>query len=146
MAISTIGVFLTYCATQNGTYSKLCDIKSYPDMIGDPELLETTTMSDNAQTYIPGLQSQDVLQFTANYSTTDWATVNALAGQSLFYKLCFGDQTGSAGAFTWKGQHKLGLPGGDVNSVVEMNINIIPETAVTKVAVQSGGSGGGSGN
>lgn len=133
MAISTIGVFLYFgTGTTSPTLTKLCDIKSYPDMIGDPELLETTTMSDSAQTYIPGLQSQDVLQFTANYSTSDWTSVSGTAGTEGTYELRFGDATGTAGVFTWTGQHKLGLPGGDVNSVVEMNINVIPSSAVTK--------------
>lgn len=49
------------------TWSKLVDIKDFPDLGGAPEMLETTTLSDGAQTYIPGIQSQDALEFTANY-------------------------------------------------------------------------------
>ena len=49
-------------------YEKLIDIKEFPDLGGDPEMLETTTLSDNMQTYIAGIQSLDALSFTANYT------------------------------------------------------------------------------
>ena len=43
---------------KNTAYEKLVDIKSFPDLGGAPELLETTTLSDSMQTYIEGIQSQ----------------------------------------------------------------------------------------
>ena len=50
------------------TYEKLIDIKEFPDLGGDPEMLETTTLSDKMQTYIAGIQSLDALSFTSNYT------------------------------------------------------------------------------
>ena len=64
MAISTYKVFLMKKTSE--TWSKLIDIKDFPDLGGSPELLETTTLSDKMQTYIPGIQSLDALEFTAN--------------------------------------------------------------------------------
>ena len=37
-----------------GTYAKLCNIKSYPQLGGAPENLETTDLEDTAQTFCPG--------------------------------------------------------------------------------------------
>ena len=53
MAISTYKVFLMKKSTS--TYEKLVDIKEFPDLGGEPEMLETTTLSDNMQTYIAGI-------------------------------------------------------------------------------------------
>ena len=70
MAISTYKIFLMMKETS--TYTKLVDIKDFPDLGGAPEMLETTTLSDKMQTYIPGIQSIDALEFTANYTKEDY--------------------------------------------------------------------------
>ena len=54
MAISTYKVFLMKKADTGEQWSKLIDIKEFPDLGGEPEMLETTTLSDNMQTYIAG--------------------------------------------------------------------------------------------
>ena len=74
MAISTYGIALMYKA-EGDTYSKLIDIKDFPDLGGAPEMIETTTLSDNMQTYIPGIQSLDALEFTANYTLNDFKKI-----------------------------------------------------------------------
>lgn len=81
MAISTYKVFLMKKGTTGNTYEKLIDIKEFPDLGGDPEMLETTTLSDKMQTYIAGIQSLDALAFTANYTLTDYKALQALAGK-----------------------------------------------------------------
>ena len=51
MAISTYKVFLMKKkTTPEETHEKLVDIKEFPDLGGEPEMLETTTLSDNMQT------------------------------------------------------------------------------------------------
>ena len=53
----------------------------------DPNLLETTTLSDAAQTYIPGIKSMDLMTFTVNFTKTDFQTCKADEGKTLFYSL-----------------------------------------------------------
>ena len=77
MAISTYKVFLMKKADTGEQWSKLIDIKEFPDLGGEPEMLETTTLSDNMQTYIAGIQSLDGLSFTANYTLADFQTLKA---------------------------------------------------------------------
>ena len=43
MAISTYKVFLMKKADTGEQWSKLIDIKEFPDLGGEPEMLETTT-------------------------------------------------------------------------------------------------------
>lgn len=90
MAISTYKVFLMKKADSGEQWSKLINIKEFPDLGGEPEMLETTTLSDNMQTYIAGIQSLDGLSFTANYTLADFQTLKALEGKKVSYAVWFG--------------------------------------------------------
>lgn len=137
MAISTYKVFLMK-KTENA-YEKLVDIKDFPDLGGAPEMLETTTLSDKMQTYIPGIQSLDALAFTANYTKEDYTKLKALEGVENDYAVWFGGTeevgvvtpTGTDGKFEFKGQLSAYPVGGGVNEVVDMNITIAPSTPIT---------------
>lgn len=132
MAISTYSVFLMSGST------KLVDVKDFPDLGGSPEMLETTTMSDKMQTYIPGIQSSDALEFTANYTKADFDTLKALEGTEGTYAVWFGGTenagevtpTGSDGKFTFSGYLSVFLVGGGVNEVVDMTITIAPSSSI----------------
>lgn len=137
MAISTYKIFLMQ--KNEETWGKLIDIKEFPDLGGAPEMLETTTLSDNMQTYIPGIQSLDALAFTANYTKEDFTKLKALEGQEKDYAVWFGGidkggtltPTGTDGKFEFKGQLSVFPVGGGVNEVVDMTITIAPSTPIT---------------
>lgn len=138
MAISTYKVFLM--KKENTTYSKLIDIKDYPDLGGAPEMLDTTTLSDRATTSIPGIQQMDALAFTANYTKDDYDKVKALEGAEGEYAVWFGGTesagvvtpTGSEGKFEFKGTPSVYVTGGGVNEVVGMTVTFAASTPVTK--------------
>lgn len=138
MAISTYKIFLMKKGTGD-TYEKLIDIKDFPDLGGAPEMLETTTLSDKMQTYIPGIQSLDALEFTANYTKKDYTALKALEGKEESYAVWFGGTddgsvltpTGTDGKFEFKGQLSAFPVGGGVNEVVEMTVTIAPSTPIT---------------
>lgn len=129
MAISTYLATLKWGATADAA-AKVVDIKDFPDLIGEPNLLETTTLSDAQQTYIPGIKSADLLTFTANYTSADFEAVHSTEGEPMHYVLEFSDGS----KFTWQGQHTCGMPGKGVDEVVEFTINIAPSTAVAFTA------------
>lgn len=139
MAISTYKVFLMKKGTSVTTYEKLIDIKEFPDLGGDPEMLETTTLSDKMQTYIAGIQSLDALSFTANYTLTDYQKLVALEGKTEDYAVWFGGTesggtltpSGADGKFEFSGQLTAYPTGGGVNEVVNLNISIAPSTPIT---------------
>lgn len=138
MAISSYKVFLMYKATSSSSYTKLIDIKDFPDLGGAPEMLETTTLSDNMQTYIPGIQSLDALEFTANYTKEAYTTVKALEETEYDFAVWLGGSgsastltpTGTDGKFKFKGKLSAYPVGGGVNEVVEMKITIVPSTPI----------------
>ena len=125
MAISSYNCVLKWGESSEALTKKV-DIKDFPDLIGDPNLLETTTLSDAAQTYIPGIKSMDLMTFTTNFTKTDFQACKADEGKTLFYSLEFSD----GAKFTWQGQHTMGVPGKGVDEVIEATINIVPSTSV----------------
>lgn len=137
MAISTYKIFLMM--KKDASYEKLIDIKDFPDLGGAPEMLETTTLSDKMQTYIPGIQSLDALEFTANYTKEDFTKLKALEGVEHEYAVWFGGTeeanvltpTGTDGKFQFKGQLSAFPVGGGVNEVVGMTVTIAPSTPIT---------------
>ena len=142
MAISTYKVYLMHKASASADYTKLVDIKSFPDLGGTPEMLETTTLSDPMQTFIAGIQMLDTsgLQFTANYTKADFTTLKALESSvDHEYSVWFGATTsgstdtpsGADGKFDFKGQLSVFPNGGGVNEVVNMTVSIAPSTKIT---------------
>lgn len=137
MAISTYKVFLMKKDTD--VYKKLVDIKDFPDLGGSPEMLETTTLSDKMQTYIPGIQSLDALEFNANYTKDDFTKLKALEGQELELAVWFGGDesnstltpTGNDGKFNFKGYVSVFVVGGGTNEVVGMTVAVAPSTPIT---------------
>lgn len=137
MAISTYKIFLMQKNTS--AWEKVVDIKEFPDLGGTPEMLETTTLSDKMQTYIPGIQSIDALEFTSNYTLKDYKKLKDLEGQDKEYAVWFGGTeagdtvtpTGSDGKFKFNGQLSVFPVGGGVNEVVDMTITIAPSTPIS---------------
>lgn len=136
MAISTYKIFLMMKKEQ--AYEKLVDIKDFPDLGGAPEMLETTTLSDKMQTYIPGIQSIDALEFTANYTLKDYKALKALEGTEHDFAVWFGGieeggvltPKGDDGKFAFKGSLSVFPEGSGTNEVVDMKITIAPSTPV----------------
>lgn len=140
MAISTFRTYLMYKASGSSDYTKLIDIKSTPDLGGSPNMIETTTLSDDTQTFIPGVkQVGDGLEFSANYTQSDYQTVKALEGSEhdfAVWKGGTGNSTSTAvpdgrdGKWSFKGQLTVVPTGGSVDEVFGLTITIAPSTAI----------------
>jgi hypothetical protein len=127
MAISTYGVTLKYGTS---TATTPIAIKDFPQILGSRSALETTTLSDDAQTFIPGIRQQaETLDFTANYDSEEMATINALTAAQKC-ELAFSDGS----KFTWDGYVSAAINEGSVDAVVEMTISITPTTVPVFVA------------
>ena len=134
MAISTYPIALKYDKSTNETpsWDDVCDIKDFPDLGGAPEMLETTTLSDSAKSYIAGIKDQQALEFTANYDADDMDAIALLTGTQDF-QLWFG-ASGASGKFAFSGTISAYVVGAGVNEVVGMKIVIVPSTPITVVA------------
>lgn len=117
MALSSYNTRLTI-----GT--KDYSIKDFPVILGQRSSLETTTLSDDAQTYIAGIRQQsESFPFLANYDSATYAELNALTGDQEC-KLTFGDGS----SYTWNGSVSVNINEGSVDAVLEMTITVTPST------------------
>ena len=140
MATSTYKTFLMHGSGTTPTWSKLVDIKEFPDIGSDPEMLETTTLSDKMKTFIMGIQNNEGMNFNANYDKTDYQALKALEGKNEKYAVWFGGTvsggtvtpTGSEGKFSFEGELAVHVTGGSVNEVRGMAITIAPSTVITE--------------
>lgn len=140
MAISTYKIFLMQKASGTGTnYTKLVDVISFSDIGAQPEMLETTTLSDKAQTYIPGVEAREAMEFECNYTKVDYDKLKALEGTEGSFSIWLGGTeangvatpTGSDGKYDFKGYPSVYINGGGVNEVVKMTLTIAPSSAIT---------------
>ncbi len=141
MYTSTYKTFLMKgSGTGTTTYQKLVDITEFPDLGGEPELLDTTTLSDKMRTFILGIQNNEGMEFNANYDKADYQALKALDGVETPFAVWFGGTesggvvtpTGSEGQFSFKGLLSVRITGGAVNEVRGMAITIAPTTVITE--------------
>lgn len=139
MASSSYRTFLMYKAESASTYTKLVDIKDYGDLGGAPEMLTTTTLSDNMETYTEGIQSSDALEFTINYDLATYTRLMGLREKEIEFAVWFGGTgdganlvpTGSEGKFEFKGYLTPRIVGKGINEVREAIISIAPSTPIS---------------
>lgn len=125
-AHSTIGTILEV-SEDGSTWEKLCPVKKYPALGGAPEQIKTTDLEDNSQTFVPGVQTMEAMEFTANYTYENYSAVNTKAGIPMHYRLKLAK---NAGVAAWKGQHFVFVNEGEVNGVIEMTITVSPSTKI----------------
>lgn len=131
-AYSTIGTILEISEDRT-TWEKMCPIQSFPALGGAPEQIEVTDLEDETQTFIPGVQSMEAMEFTANYTYESYEAVKAKENKVLNYRIKLG-KGGTAGVATWQGQHSVFVNEGEVNGAIAMTISVSPSTKITVAA------------
>ena len=141
MASSTYKSFLM--VEDDATYTKVIDIKDYPDLGGEPEMVESTTLSDGTVTNEPGIERAEAMPFTANYDETTFDEVLAHAGTKKNYSVWFGGTeedgvvtpSGDEGKFNFTGKLSAYVAGGGVNAIREIKITIARSSKIVKASV-----------
>ena len=137
MAHITNTTYLVRKAASAQAFTKLCDIFSYPDMKGQPETIEVTTLSrKKRKAYINGLQDGgEAMEFGVYYEKATYEALYAIEqadaaitdpADLATYQLWFGEE-GVNGKFEWQGKLTTGIPGGEPNAAREMRIYITDE-------------------
>lgn len=135
-ATSTYKSFLMVKKTS--TYEKLIDIVSYPDLGGAPEMLDATSLSDPMTVNILGIQSQDALEFGANYDLAKYTELKEMEGKDQEFAIWLGGTesngtvtpTGEDGKFEFGGQLAVYINGSGVNEVRKMTVSIAASTPI----------------
>ena len=119
-------------ATLPTSFAKVADITDFPELIGETENIESTTMSDTQRTYEVGLQGTSSDSFTAQFSRAKYEELQQLIdknGRNAKYRFCL-LISDSNSVFDWVGSINVGLGGGSVNEIISMPINISFATPV----------------
>ena len=141
LELSTIGIKLQYCAeTTAGTkpttgYTEVSNIISVGEIAGSPDQLEVTNLQDTWKRYIAGVRDAGGdIQIGANLTSafrTAWETLVTAyatafaAGKAVWFEVV----VPNLGSFYFSGEPvELGLPGIEVNQVLQVNAHIIPNS------------------
>ena len=139
--------FLMYReAGSSGEYTKLIDIKDYPDsLMGEREQLDNTDLSSDSYTYEPGIRNPgggSGYEFTANYDHDSFKSLLDMEETEYDFALWFGGEesnsdkgtftpTGEDGKFSFSGYLSVDIVGKGVNEVREMTVTIMPTSTIT---------------
>ena len=135
--ISTYKTYLMYKATSAATqYTKLIDIKSFPDLGGEPERIDVTTLSDPVRKYVAGVQDLSSFTFNANYIANDYQKIQQLTGKQTPFAIWVGAETsngvdtptGENGQWSFTADIMCFKAGGDVNAAQDMTVVAFPST------------------
>ena len=118
-AMSAYNTVLKYGADSPST---TVVIKDTPVIMAKRSSLETTTLSDDSRTFIEGIrETSESFDFTANYDSEVFATLNNLSGVQKC-SLVYSDGSG----YTWDGMISASVNEAAVDAVLEMTISIVP--------------------
>lgn len=116
------GIKLSYGT--GGTYTELTDLQEIPELGGEAESIEITTLADSAHMYTEGIKNYgDSLAFKFLYTKEQFNTLNALT-DSTGWKVELPD--GLACTFTGKASVKL--DGIGVNAAVTYTLSVKPDS------------------
>lgn len=101
-------------------------------------MLETTTLSDKAHTYIPGIEENEAKTFTLNYDKTLFDFLYGLRGTLHGFAVWLGGTesggtvtpTGTDGKYAWGGYLDIYADAAGVNEVRNMIVTIAPSTVI----------------
>ncbi len=128
---TALGSFLMEQKNEN-EWEKVVDIKDIPDLGGEPNLIEASTLSDLVDVYVEGREKMEAFKFKTNYTKTDYEKLYAYKGQEKTFAIWLGytesvgtmTPTGDRGKFKFTGTLSVYVNGADAGSVVEMTVSI----------------------
>ena len=118
MAVISKGITLSYGETV------LTNLQEIPELGGDTEAIEITTLADAAHTYTDGIKNYgDSLAFKFLYEAEQFSTLNALSG-SQNWKVELPDAT----SCSFGGTCSVKLDGVGVNSALTYTLSVKPNS------------------
>ena len=121
------GITLGYKTSSSGsTYTNLTGLQEIPELGGEKESLEITTLADEAHVYENGLISYgDSIAFKFLYKTEQFDTLSKLTG-SIDWQVKLPDNT----TCTFSGEPSVKLDGIGTNATLTYTLNIKPNSSM----------------
>lgn len=122
MAVISKGITLSYGTGES--FTKLTNLQEIPELGGDVEAIEITTLEDVAHMYTDGIKNYgDSLAFKFLYEEEQFTTLNGLSG-SHTWKVELPD----GAACTFGGTCSVKLDGVGVNAALTYTLAVKPNT------------------
>ena len=127
MATISKGIKLSYKTSGGENYTELTNLQEIPELGGDAESIEITTLGDSAHMYTDGILNYgDSLPFVFLYEKTQFTTLQGLTG-SVDWKVSLPDSS----TCSFSGSCSVKLAGVGVNAALTYTLSIKPNSAMT---------------
>ena len=127
MAVISKGIKLSYKTGSGSSFTDLTNLQEIPELGGNSEAIEITTLEDAAHMYTDGILNYgDSLAFTFLYEKTQFDTLQDLTG-SVSWQVTLPDNT----TCTFTGTSSVKLAGVGVNAALTYTLNVKPDSAMT---------------
>ena len=124
MATGILSKGITLSYKQDQAFVALTNLLEIPDLGGEVEAVEITTLADSAHVYIDGLKNYgDSLEFKFNYEGTQFTALNALTGKQEWQVELPGGET-----CTFSGTCSVKLDGVGINTALTYTLAVKPST------------------
>lgn len=122
MAVISKGITLSYKA--DADFVELTNLQEIPDLGGESEAIEITTLADKAHMYTDGLLNYgDSLEFKFLYEKAQFATLDGLEGSNE-WKVTLPD----GAACTFSGTNSVRLDGVGINAALTYTLAVKPDS------------------
>lgn len=122
MAVISKGITLSY--KKESEFVELTDLQEIPELGGDVDAIEITTLADAAHVYTDGIKNYgDSLAFKFLYKAEQFTTLNALTGASDWMVTLPGGET-----CTFSGTSSVKLDGVGVNAALTYTLSVKPSS------------------
>lgn len=123
MAVISKGIKLSYKTKgEAGEYTELTDLYEIPELGGDVDKIEITTLASGAHEYTNGIKNYgDSIAFKFYYEKTQFSTLAKLQAEC-DWKVELPDAT----AYTFSGTPSVKLDGASYNVALTYSLNIAP--------------------
>jgi hypothetical protein len=124
MAVISKGITLSYKAKSGSEFIALTNLQEIPELGGDSEAIEITTLADAAHMYTDGIKNYgDSLAFIFLYETAQFEALNQLEGVSE-WQVALPDGT----TCSFSGTSSVKLAGAGVNVALTYTLAVKPNS------------------
>lgn len=104
------------------TYEDLAGLQSVPEIGGDPEQVDVTTLADATKKYITGIQDMDSLEFTFLYDNAIFKKLKSIqtSGKEVDFQITYPDGS----TCTFKGGITVKMGGAEVNGAFQFTLSV----------------------
>ena len=126
MAVISKDITLSYKVGTSGDFVDLTNLQEIPELLGDIDKIEITTLSDGEHRYTNGIKNYgDSLPFKFLYEKEQFITLNGIES-SCAWKVTLPDGT----AFTFTGEPSVKSDGVGISAVLTYTLNITPNSKI----------------